>query len=156
MIWVMATLVVTAPQNCIRLILTGWCRRVCVFTNGHASSSTCTPSRFSLMMGQYPWRKEGTGILPGDAALIIPTDKITLPLLFRNAGYQTRIVGKWHLGLGEQVEKNWNSEIKPGPNEVGLDYSFIFRLRNLMCRGCLLPCSKEKADWGFAGMPSFS
>lgn len=96
------------------------------FTNGHTTSSTCTPSRFALMTGQYPWRKQGTGILPGDAALIIPTDKTTLPSLFRKAGYQTGIVGKWHLGLGEQVEKNWNADVKPGPNEVGFDYSFIF------------------------------
>ncbi len=96
------------------------------FTNGHATSSTCTPSRYALMTGQYPWRKQGTGILPGDAALIIPTDKTTLPSLFRKAGYQTGIVGKWHLGLGEQVEKNWNSEVKPGPNETGFNYSFIF------------------------------
>lgn len=96
------------------------------FTNAHATSATCTPSRYALMTGLYPWRKQGTGILPGDAALIVPTDKITLPGVFHNAGYQTGIVGKWHLGLGEQVDKDWNGEIKPGPNEVGFDYSFIF------------------------------
>lgn len=96
------------------------------FTNAHATSATCTPSRYALMTGLYPWRKQGTGILPGDAALIVPAGKITLPGLFRNAGYQTGIAGKWHLGLGEQVDKDWNGEIKPGPNEVGFDYSFIF------------------------------
>ena len=96
------------------------------FTNGHSSSATCTPSRYALLTGEYPWRKSGTGILPGDAALIIPTDKLSLPKLFQKAGYKTAIVGKWHLGLGEQVTKNWNGEIKPGPNEVGFDYSFIF------------------------------
>ena len=96
------------------------------FTNAHATSATCTPSRYALMTGIYPWRKEGTGILPGDAALIIPTDKTTLPSLFQKAGYQTGIVGKWHLGLGDQLEKDWNGELKPGPNEVGFDYSFIF------------------------------
>ena len=96
------------------------------FTNAHSTSATCTPSRYALMTGQYPWRKSGTGILPGDAALIIPTDKTTLPKLFQRSGYKTGIIGKWHLGLGEQVEKNWNAEIKPGPNEVGFDYSFIF------------------------------
>lgn len=95
-------------------------------TNAHSTAATCTPSRYSLMTGQYPWRKQGTGILPGDAALIIPTDKLTLPLLFKKAGYTTGIVGKWHLGIGDSVEKNWNQELKPGPNEVGFDYSFIF------------------------------
>ena len=96
------------------------------FTNAHATSATCTPSRFALMTGIYAWRKAGTGILPGDAALIVPTDKTTLPSLFQKAGYQTGIVGKWHLGLGDQIEKDWNGELKPGPNEVGFDYSFIF------------------------------
>ncbi|GAO44403.1 putative sulfatase [Flavihumibacter petaseus NBRC 106054] len=96
------------------------------FTNAHSTSSTCTPSRYALMTGQYPWRRSGTGILPGDAALIVPTDRITLPKVFKNAGYHTGIVGKWHLGLGTQVEKNWNGTISPGPNETGFDYSFIF------------------------------
>ena len=96
------------------------------FTNGHSTSATCTPSRYALMTGKYPWRKKGTGVLPGDAALIIPTDKTTLPNLFKKAGYKTAIVGKWHLGLGDAVAKDWNGEVKPGPNEVGFDYSFIF------------------------------
>ena len=96
------------------------------FTNGHSTSATCTPSRYAMMTGNYPWRKKGTNILPGDAALIIPTDKTTLPKVFKSAGYQTAIIGKWHLGLGDQVQKDWNKEIKPGPNEVGFDYSFIF------------------------------
>lgn len=96
------------------------------FTNAHCTSATCTPSRYALLTGEYPWRQSGTGILPGDAALIIPTDKMTLPKVFKQAGYKTANVGKWHLGLGSQVAKDWNGEIKPGPNEVGFDYSFIF------------------------------
>ena len=96
------------------------------FSNAHATSATCTPSRYAIMTGQYPWRKSGTEILPGDAALIIPTDKPTLPKVFKQAGYNTGIVGKWHLGIGDAVEKNWNGELKPGPNETGFDYSFIF------------------------------
>jgi len=96
------------------------------FSNAHCTSATCTPSRYALMTGEYPWRKAGTGILPGDAALIIPTNKMTLPKLFKQVGYKTANVGKWHLGLGDQVAKDWNGEVKPGPNEVGFDYSFIF------------------------------
>lgn len=83
------------------------------FSNAHATSATCTPSRYAIMTGQYPWRKKGTGILPGDAALIVPTDQLTLPSLFKKAGYKTGIVGKWHLGLGDSLEKEWNGELKP-------------------------------------------
>lgn len=96
------------------------------FTNAHSTSATCTPSRYAIMTGRYPWRTAGTGILPGDAALIIPTDKPTLPSLFQKAGYKSGIVGKWHLGLGNSLQKEWNGELKPGPNEVGFNYSFIF------------------------------
>lgn len=97
------------------------------FTNAHSTSGTCTPSRYALLTGQYPWRKEGTGILPGDAALIIPTEHATLPSVFQKAGYKTAAVGKWHLGLGDGSQKiNWNQPIKKGVEAVGFDYSFIF------------------------------
>lgn len=96
------------------------------FTDGHSTSATCTPARYALLTGEYPWRPKGIQILPGDAPLMVPTDRLTVPLLFKNAGYKTGIVGKWHLGIGNDTEKNWNGELKPGPNEVGFDYSFIF------------------------------
>jgi arylsulfatase A-like enzyme len=96
------------------------------FTNAHTTSATCTPSRYALLTGRYPWRKQGTGVLPGDAALIIEPSQSNLASLFKQAGYQTAVVGKWHLGLGETLEKNWNAEISPGPRELGFDYSFIF------------------------------
>jgi arylsulfatase A-like enzyme len=79
-----------------------------------------------MMTGEYAWRKKGTGILPGDAAMIIPVGKRNLPVVFKNAGYKTAIVGKWHLGLGSEGGPDWNGEIKPGPNEVGFDYAFFF------------------------------
>jgi arylsulfatase A-like enzyme len=94
------------------------------FTNAHAPSATCTPSRYALMTGQYAWRKPGTAVLPGDARLIIDRQQLTIPGMLKKAGYYTGVVGKWHLGLGSG-DIDWNGEIKPGPLEVGFDYSFI-------------------------------
>jgi arylsulfatase A-like enzyme len=96
------------------------------FTDAHCAASTCTPTRYALMTGQYAFRKKGTAILPGDAALIIPPGSFTLPAVFQKAGYKTAAVGKWHLGLGEGPHKtDFNTHVVPGPHEIGFDYSFI-------------------------------
>ncbi len=94
------------------------------FTDAHSTSASCTPSRYALLTGEYPWRKKGTGILPGDAKLIIDPARPTLPAMLKKAGYKTAAIGKWHLGLGDG-SIDWNKEIKPGPIEVGFDYSFL-------------------------------
>ena len=94
------------------------------FTNGYASSATCTPSRYALLTGVYPWRNKRAKILPGTAPLIIDTAQTTIPKMLKKQGYHTGIVGKWHLGLGSG-NVNWNERISPGPNEVGFDYSHI-------------------------------
>ena len=94
------------------------------FTNGYATSATCTPSRYALLTGMYPWRNKRARILKGDAPLLIDTAQQTLPKMLKNKGYHTGIVGKWHLGLGDG-HIDWNQNISPGPNEVGFDYSYI-------------------------------
>ncbi len=94
------------------------------FTNAHASSATCTPSRYSLMTGEYAWRRKGTGVLPADASLIIQPGRTTLPLILHKAGYITGAVGKWHLGLGSG-NLDWNRDICPGPLDIGFDYCFL-------------------------------
>jgi arylsulfatase A-like enzyme len=105
------------------------------FTNAHATSATCTPSRYSLLTGNYAWRKEGTGIAPGDASLLIPTQTTSLPGMLKKAGYQNAVIGKWHLGLGGKEGPNWNDEIKPGPLEIGFDYAFL-----IPATGDRVPC----------------
>eukprot|EP01136_Pigoraptor_vietnamica_P032490 Opistho-1_new@94390 len=105
------------------------------FTNAHATSATCTPSRFSLLTGKYAWRKEGTGIAPGDASLIIPVATRTLPGMLQKAGYNTAVIGKWHLGLGDVTGADWNGKITPGPIEIGFNYSFL-----IPATGDRVPC----------------
>ncbi|MBM4031592.1 MAG: arylsulfatase [Planctomycetes bacterium] len=95
------------------------------FTDAHSPSAVCTPTRYAFMTGEYAWRKRGTGILPGIAALIIEPGRLTVPALLQKAGYATGVVGKWHLGLGPAAPTDYNSEIKPGPLEVGFDYAWI-------------------------------
>jgi arylsulfatase A-like enzyme len=104
------------------------------FTDGHAPAATCTPSRYSLLTGEYAWRRPGTGILPGDAAMIIQPGRTTLASMLHDAGYATGVVGKWHLGLGAG-KIDWNGSIQPGPLEVGFDQSFI-----MAATGDRVPC----------------
>ncbi len=104
------------------------------FVHGHSPAATCTPSRYALLTGEYAWRRKGTGILPGDAPLIIQPGRPTLPAMLRRQGYATGLVGKWHLGLGTG-NLNWNGEIQPGPLEIGFDYAFL-----MPATGDRVPC----------------
>lgn len=94
------------------------------FTQGYCTAATSTPSRYSLLTGLYPWTNKDAKILPGNAALIINTEQVTLPKVMKQAGYVTGSVGKWHLGLGDG-SVDWNRTVYPGAKEVGYDYSFI-------------------------------
>jgi arylsulfatase A-like enzyme len=100
-----------------------------IFNQGYATAATCTPSRYSLLTGSYPWRNQDAYVLPGDAPMIIPSGSQTLPRMLQDAGYTTGIVGKWHLGLGAG-DLDYNQEISPCPLDVGFDYSFIFPATN--------------------------
>lgn len=94
------------------------------FIDAHSPSAVCTPTRYAFMTGEYAWRKPGTGILPGIAGLIVQPGRMTVPAMFKQAGYTTAVIGKWHLGLGE-TPTDYNREIKPGPLEIGFDQCFL-------------------------------
>lgn len=93
------------------------------FTQAYAPGSVCSPSRYGLITGFFPCR----GPLKDQNArytspLSIDESSLTLPRLFKQQGYRTAHIGKWHLGYGETGITNWAGEIKPGPLELGFDY----------------------------------
>jgi arylsulfatase A-like enzyme len=98
------------------------------FTHAYAPSSTCTPSRYALLTGEYAWRQppKKTSILDGDAPLALDPARPTLASFLRAQGYATGLVGKWHLGLGDGVTPvDFNGRIAPGPLEVGFTEAFF-------------------------------
>jgi arylsulfatase A-like enzyme len=100
------------------------------FTDGYATASTCTPTRFSLLTGTYAFRQKGTGIAPPNSPAIIKPGTETLASILKRAGYATGIVGKWHLGLGGKEGPDWNGDLKPGPLEIGFDTCFLLPTTN--------------------------
>jgi hypothetical protein len=105
------------------------------FTDAHTTASVCTPTRFALLTGQYAWRQKGTGIAAGDTPALIRPGTPTLTSMLKSAGYHNGLVGKWHLGLGNPPRTDFNSDIKPGPLEIGFDYAFY-----IPATGDRVPC----------------
>jgi arylsulfatase A-like enzyme len=97
------------------------------FENGHASAAVCTPTRYSLITGQYSWRQSAEGlnkgVAKGDSPLLVPTDMVTAPGLLKQAGYRTALIGKWHLGFGK-TKPDFNQVLRPGPLEIGFHEYF--------------------------------
>lgn len=100
------------------------------FTSGYCSASTCTPTRYSLLTGNYAFRKKGTGIAPPNAPAIIKPGTETIASLLKKADYQTAVIGKWHLGLGGENGPDWNGQLKPGPLEIGFHSCFLLPTTN--------------------------
>lgn len=96
------------------------------FTDCHAAASTSTPSRYSLLTGEYCFRRTDTGIATGDAQMIIRPEQYTIADMFKSVGYQTAAIGKWHLGLGSKAgQQTWNTKLDVGVNDLGFDYSYV-------------------------------
>jgi arylsulfatase A-like enzyme len=110
-------------------------RKGLLFTQAHTTSATCTPSRYSLLKGEYAFRRKDTGIATGDASALIPAGQQTVATIFSKAGYNTAVIGKWHLGLGPAGGPNWNGKIEHGPLDIGFKEAFI-----LPATGDRVPC----------------
>lgn len=90
-----------------------------MFTDSHATSALCTPSRYGLLSGRYNWRSRlKSTVIPGDAMPLIEKDRKTIAQLLKDAGYRTAAVGKWHLGL------EWALKEKKDYEEFGLNREY--------------------------------
>lgn len=94
------------------------------FTDAHSASAVCSPSRYALITGQYPARKDLWAPIFLKTPLVIDTSQMTVAKVMKEAGYATAAIGKWHLGFGNKRPIDWNKDLKPGPLELGFDYYF--------------------------------
>jgi arylsulfatase A len=82
-----------------------------IFTDAHTSSSVCTPTRYNVLTGRYNWRtKLKSGVLNGYGPALIEDNRLTFASLCREQGYQTAMIGKWHLGMGLPIREQKDSE----------------------------------------------
>lgn len=103
------------------------------FTDAHSAAAVCTPTRYGVLTGRYPWRIGQFGVLTTYSKLIIPPERLTVASLLKQHGYHTACIGKWHLGLnwdggrpGTQDRVPVGSKLTTGPNAVGFDYFYGF------------------------------
>ncbi|MEY4034722.1 MAG: hypothetical protein RL492_1916 [Verrucomicrobiota bacterium] len=89
------------------------------FTDAHAPSTVCTPSRYSLLTGRMAFRTGYRGgVFTGvGGPSLIEADRLTLPGLLRQQGYATAAVGKWHVGLTFQTKEGTPVYQVPLPGE---------------------------------------
>ncbi len=99
------------------------CAEGMVFTDCHATSSVCTPSRYGILTGRYNWRSRlQSGVFGGQSAPLIAPGRMTVAQFLKQHGYATAVLGKWHLGL--EFEKDFTKPISDGPLQHGFDYFF--------------------------------
>ncbi|MDG0964290.1 MAG: arylsulfatase [Opitutales bacterium] len=107
-----------------------------VFTDAHSGSSVCTPTRYGVLTGRYSWRtKLQSGVVQGFAPCLIAKNRPTVSGFLKKNGYETAIIGKWHLNfkyLDPQNGQEYSrakyksppvgATIPDGPIHRGFDY----------------------------------
>lgn len=81
------------------------------FTDAHSGSAVCTPTRYGLLTGRYPWRsrlQSGVMVTGDKRGCLIDKSILTVPKLLRQHGYKTALVGKWHLGYSYKFPEGGN------------------------------------------------
>jgi len=98
------------------------------FVDAHAASAVCTPSRYALMTGRYPWRSRlKSGVLGGFDPPLIPEGQATLASELKTPGRVTGYFGKWHLGLSwtrTAASSNAPGRRFPDSNDEGRDVDY--------------------------------
>lgn len=96
-----------------------------IFTDAHATSALCSPSRYGILTGRYNWRSTlQRGVLWGRSKPLIAPDRLTVAELLKQNGYDTGCFGKWHLGMTLPNQPNWDRLIPDGPLTRGFDEYF--------------------------------
>ncbi len=137
------------PQNKIATpYLDQFVREGMSFTDAHSPSAVCTPTRYGLLTGRYAWRTRlQEWVLAAYEPPLIAADRPTLPGLLQDNGYDTALIGKWHLGWewpgpqsslmtkvrNGQKTLEWDLEkpVQDGPTTRGFDYYFGVDLPNM-------------------------
>lgn len=91
------------------------------FTDAHAPGPLCHPSRYGLLTGRYPFR---TDVSRWTTEPLIAPGQVTVASFLRDQGYQTAMVGKWHLGFREA---GYDQPLPGGPVDCGFQSFFGFR-----------------------------
>ena len=101
------------------------------FTDAHSGSAVCTPTRYGILTGRYAWRTRlKEGVLWSWSKPLIEPERLTVPALLKQKGYESACIGKWHLGLGWQYSEEDSTQVdfsKPvlgGPTSLGFDYFY--------------------------------
>jgi arylsulfatase A-like enzyme len=128
------------------------------FTDCHSPSSVCTPSRYNFMTGRYCWRTWArTGCIWANDPCVIEADRPTIASVLRDGGYETGMVGKWHLGFGSPEDErwdpyrgpDWNRPLSHGPTTCGFDHFFgvpaVGQLPHVFIRDEMV-CDLESGD----------